>query len=499
VGDFIQNSLGNLQSFDSASIPTVNSARNNVLASIATDFPNGYPTVDALRAAITRANCGTVSLPVACAPTTGFLSNDGSGSNPLRSVAPDLKIPESYQFNIGFDREIGKGFVFKADYTWNKTVRLWREYNINAPIVPAGYPDLTAWLLDHPLLFTNQNGNVRTYRFYLGNNNDPLGVSPTQNGTSSCSTTATQTCWVNLNSISSTTTGPNSTTNGVGSNAIGGPVGVALEAARSLRPNPNFDEMERVASIGKAFYQGLVLEIRRRYRKLGWGFSSSFRFAYTLSKLEDDGLNNTTNAEVNGDFGSEWSRATQDRRHRIAISGMFETPWWLGKLRFSPLFRYGSSAPFNVGIGVDRNLNDVSTDRVIYTGNIDDIVWRRPGSGPVSQSYVSQFVLQTIGSRGGNLPRNVGHGPSMYLLDLNLSREWKFGERFRLRPTIEFGNILNSAVFSYGSEFIDFLPPLGPNPTPAQQAAHDEFLREFLVPTRAYRPRDIKFGLRFDF
>jgi hypothetical protein len=215
--------------------------------------------------------------------------------------------------------------------------------------------------------------------------------------------------------------------------------------------------------------------------------------------MQDDGLNNTTNAEVNGDFSAEWARATQDRRHRFALSGLFETPWWLGKLRFSPLFRYGSSAPFNIGIGVDRNLNDVSTDRPIFVGDLDRINWRRPDAGLADQAFVSQFVLQPIGARGGNLPRNAGRGPSMYIFDLGITREFRFGERFRIRPNMEIGNLTNSTVFSYGSEFIDFLPPLGPNPTPAQQNAYNNFLREYLVPTRAYRPRDIRFGLRVDF
>ena len=76
----------------------------------------------------------------------------------------------------------------------------------------------------------------------------------------------------------------------------------------------------------------------------------------------------------------------------------------------------------------------------------------------------------------------------MYLLDLNVTREWRFTERYRLRPSIEFGNILNAAVFSYGSEFIDFFA----NPTQLQ-------LDTFLVPSRTYRQRDMKFGMRFEF
>ncbi|MCE7960924.1 MAG: hypothetical protein DYH05_00330 [Acidobacteria bacterium ACB1] len=484
VGDFIQNSGGSLVQFDSNTIPTTGNARNNILASIAQDFPTSYSSVESLRAAISRATCGSTS----CSPDLGFLVNGGSSGNPLRSIDPNLKIPESYQFNVGFEREVAKGWVFEANYTWNRTAHLWREYNINAPVAPSGYADLAAWLVDHPFTFTNVNGTTRNYVFYLGSHTDPTGVSTSMSSQATCGTTVNVTCYVNLNTTSTSTTTPNTNAgNGVSSNSIGGPIGIALEAVRSLRPNPNFDEMERVSSIGKSFYQGLVLEFRGRYRQLGYGFAGSMRVAYTLSRLKDDGLNNTTNAQVNGDFADEWSRARQDRLHRITVSGTFQTPSWFGKLRFSPIFRFGTSAPFDLGTGVDRNLNDVSTDRPNFNGSLGDVRWREPGT-PYPAALVSQFSLPTIGSRGGNLGRNAGTGPRLYIFDLSVSREWKFNDRFRLRPAVEFGNIFNMAVFSYGSEYIDF----DQNPSATEQAT-------FLVPSRTYRARDIRLTLRFDF
>ncbi len=40
----------------------------------------------------------------------------------FRSLEEKLKIPESYQFNIGFEREIFKGLIFESNLTFNKTV-----------------------------------------------------------------------------------------------------------------------------------------------------------------------------------------------------------------------------------------------------------------------------------------------------------------------------------------------------------------------------------------
>jgi hypothetical protein len=93
------------------------------------------------------------------------------------------------------------------------------------------------------------------------------------------------------------------------------------------------------------------------------------------------------------------------------------------------------------------------------------------------------------------LPRNAGTGPGLFLFDLNITREFRLNERMRLRPVIEFDNILNATVFSFGTEFIDF-SAFAPTATPEQRQA---FLDSFLVTTRTLRARQIRLGVRFDF
>ncbi len=484
VGESIQNALGNLASFDSNAIGTAGSDTRQLAieAAINTRFPGSFATLSDLKSTILAA-CLTVPVAQRLAPCSDSLGITVNGlspaGTPLRTVEKDLRIPESYQFNVGFERELWKGWVFEANYTWNKTVHLWRDSNSNAPVVPAGYSDFTAYLQANPYTLVNTNGTIRTYSFVLGPNNDTSGVG-------SCSFTTTNTCVVNLNSTNTGSTAPAAASPGNNNNATGNPIGIALAAVGRFRPDQTTSETSLIGSRGNAFYQGLILELRSRFRKLGHGFGASYRFAYTLSKTMDDGLNNTANAEIDGDFSREWARNLQDRRHRIAFAGTFDMPWWLGRLRFSPLFRYGSSAPLNLGDGgSDRNLDDLSTDRLNFSGNLNDIKFREPGT-PIPTALLAQFTLQPIGSRGGNLPRNAGTGPSFYTFDLSVTREWRFREHLRLRPVVEFGNILNAAVFSYGAAFMDF------GTTAAAQSA-------FLVPTRTYRQRDVRVGLRFDF
>jgi outer membrane receptor protein involved in Fe transport len=70
------------------------------------------------------------------------------------------------------------------------------------------------------------------------------------------------------------------------------------------------------------------------------------------------------------------------------------------------------------------------------------------------------------------LPRNAGRGPGLFVFDLNITR--KIGP---LRLSVEFDNVLNKTVFSFGSEFIN----------------------SNFVATRTMRPRQIRIGLRIDF
>lgn len=400
-----------------------------------------------------------------------------------RRLDPSLRIPESYQVNVGFEREVSRAFVFEANYTYNRGIHLWREFNINAPRVPAGFKSFTEFLLSRdfpnfhpcpgcprPLYDVTTAGEL--VRFALSST-DPANP----NAIGNISEQGVDISVFNLNNVSSTTS-----------------LGVSLDALNALRPDPSQQDIQQLASIGNSFYHGLTLELRRRFRRSKTGFSFSFRAAYTLSRLIDDGIVNTSDALRVGDFRAERSRSLLDRRHRFVFSGTFDTPGWLGRLRISPILRLASGAPFNISIGgVDRNLDDVANDRPIFTGDLSLLKFREPGER-LNPALLSAFALPTVGQTG-NLPRNAGLGPGQFFLDINITREFKLTEHLRLRPVVEIDNLLNTTVFSFGTEFINFTG-LSPTATPEQRQA---FLDSFLVPTRTLRARQIRLGIRFDF
>lgn len=446
-----------------------------------TDFIPAGPERNSVLAAV---NFPNVLTPDSALITPARVTSDASTF--ARRLDPNLVIPESYQANIGFERELGGKFVFEANYTWNRGIHLWREFNVNAPVLPAGFANFSQYLLsrDFPNLRPCPNcsrpifdgtGAGELVRFSL-NSTDPTNPS----AIGRILEFGLPISVINLNSI-------------FGSNSAGQLV-AAQAALNSLRPDPTRTEIEQLASIGNSFYHGLILELRRRFQRSQSGFGFSFRAAYTLSFLKDDGIVNTSDALRPGDFRSELSRSILDRRHRFVFSGTFDLPSYLYKLKVSPIFRIYSGAPFNISIGgVDRNLDDVNNDRPNFNGDLSLLRSRAPGA-PLDPSILSFFSLPPIGQEG-NLPRNAGVGPSQTLFDLNIQREFRISERMKLRPTLEIDNVFNQTVFSFGSEFVDF-SAFAPTATATSRQA---FLDSFLVTTRTLRPRTIRIGIRFDF
>jgi hypothetical protein len=445
------------------------------------DPTTGRALTTAQRRAFIAANLSFPNLLTADSPLVkqfGTLNTNFS-----RRIDPNIRIAESYQFNIGFERSLGRNFVLDANYTFNRGIHLWREFNINAPVLPAGYKNFTQYLLSRdfpnfrpcpacprPLYDVTTAGEL--VRFST-TSTDPTN----QNAIGRILEFGVPISIFNLNGISSTTA-----------------LNVALDALNALRPDPSQTEIEQLSPVGNSFYHGLTIELRHRFHQGKKGFGYTFRAAYTLSRLIDDGIVNTSDALTPGDFRHERSHSLLDRRHRFVLSGTFDTPRWLGRLNFSPILRIASGAPFNISIGGnDRNLDDVGNDRPNFSGDLSLLRFRQPGE-PLNPALLTAFTLPTIGQTG-NLPRNAGIGPGFFLFDLNVSREYRITERMRLRPIVEIDNVLNNTVLSFGAEFIDF-NGLSPTATAAQRQA---FLDSFLVPTRTLRARQVRIGIRFDF
>src|SRR5215813_1367534 len=381
----------------------------------------------------------------------------------LRRLSDNFRIPESYQASLGLEREVARGFKVEVNYVFNRALHLWREINANAPRLPAGFRDFTEYLLSRD--FDNSRNPATGQRPITATGNaDVARFSLSRTPSETITEGGKRIVIIGLNN-------PSTANNSIGRAG-------ALAALRNLRPNPAVTQIEELQSRGNSYYHGVSVEAQRRLNERGF-----MRASYTLSRLIDDGVVNTSSPLVVGDFRRERALSLQDARHRVAISCGAVFPRWLARLSLSGAFNYSSSLPFSIGVrGADRNLDDVNNDRPNFTGDLDRIVWRRPGQ-PLDPTLVAGFSLPTIGT-AGNLPRNAGRGPARYTLNLRLAREFKFSESRKAEIQIEAFNPFNATIFSFGSEFIDF-GPTG--------------LGDFLTPRRTVKPRTMRVGLKFDF
>ena len=372
----------------------------------------------------------------------------------LRRISPELEIPYTLQTGLGIERQVTKRMIATVDYIFTRGAHLWRETNINAPVLPSGFENFSEYLQSRD--FDNRPGSSGQ-RPISGSSVDVVRFD------SGATTTSTSGAIQVENGLRVLTLGLNAPRS---SN-----INAALNALRSLRPDPSLTQVELLESTGSSFYHGGIFSLRYSF-----GSRARFRAVYTLSKFIDEGTTNTASPQDLFDRRAERSLSLQDQRHRFTISGTFQVPYI--DLDLAPIVSFGSSKPFNIGTGFDRNLNDISNDRPNFLREIGRPVWRRPGSPPAD--VISALALAPLGT-AGNLPRNYGIGPGTRTISLRASRTIVVREKITVRPSIDVFNVFNNTTFSFGSEFVD----------------RDD--ADFLLPRRTQRPRTVVLSLRVSF
>jgi hypothetical protein len=218
------------------------------------------------------------------------------------------------------------------------------------------------------------------------------------------------------------------------------------------RPDPNWGNISRYESSGDSYYNGMVVSFNKRAT---W---ANARVSYTLSKTTDDAGNFFFSTPQNNfNLRDEMGRSDNDQRHRLVVSGSFQTPekgqekglsGALKGFQLSYIYTYASRLPFNVLVGSDRNFDTNNNDRPVGVG------------------------------------RNTGRGFDFASFDLRLNRRFRITERVSLDALAEGFNLVNRANFSVPNN------TFGSGITP---------LATFGQPTAAFDPRQFQFGLKVSF
>ncbi|MBS1876290.1 MAG: TonB-dependent receptor [Acidobacteria bacterium] len=228
---------------------------------------------------------------------------------------------------------------------------------------------------------------------------------------------------------------------------------------------------------GMSSYHGLAFDLARRFAS-GWQLRSS----YTWSHLMDNSTSEVGStfltprrAQDSQNLRPEWATSMLDRRHRIVVSAIYETPWlkhsnnWFNRnvaagWEVAPTYVYESPEYFTVQSGVDSNLNgDSAADRawinpggVAHTASdvygLDRNGNRISVSAPTAQvNQVVAWVATNPNARYvragiGVLPtggRNTEPTRPINNVNLSLVKRVAIGERMRLELMGQAFNLFN--------------------------------------------------------
>ena len=304
-------------------------------------------------ACITPASVNPLGIRVA---SSGALS-------PLQVVftnQPGYRPPIAQQVSAGIEREISRGFSVSVGGVYVHTQRLPVAIDTN---LLSQFPLTTVTLA---------NGKQVSYRNW--NTTDP--------------------------------------TTGFTADPLGGIEGQPCNTTQCV-VSPLVVQSNQYSSVASALYEGLILEVKRR-------FSESFSLFgnYTFSK----GFDNST--DYNTDYGPQdptnlnldRSLSEFDERHKVVIAGVLDSPWkshFLSGFELAPIFTYHSGHPFNLLAGGEVNGNNHITNE-------------RP-----------------IGA-----PRDTGLGPNYVDFDMRLSWKHKIGEVGQVQFTAEGFNLANRTNYA---------------------------------------------------
>lgn len=273
--------------------------------------------------------------------------------------------------------------------------------------------------------------------------------------------------------------------------------GASFTAAAPLRPFSNFNRINLFESTGNSRYNGLAVQLRRRFSPTHLvpffeGSGSQFLVSYTFSKAEDDKPDQTAVVPGGGDdskvaqnpfdLRDEWGYSDADQRHRFVMSSILE----LGKIKSeSSVLR--------------ALLNDFSVSTITQMQ-----------SGFAYSAQVGADINRDGNSRDDRVPgfkRNSFRTPAVYQTDARITRTINTSETTKLRLILEAFNIWNRAnigsapgggyfAFVNINQYRGFTPNAATSTLtllPALPAT------AFGLPRSIITPRQLQLAIKFDF
>ena len=271
------------------------------------------------------------------------------------------------------------------------------------------------------------------------------------------------------------------------------------------RPFRGFGAITDRQTSATSRYHGLLTTFRLRPTR---GITA--QIAYTFSKNLTDATNDRDAIDVpqiRTNLQLERAVSRLDRPHVFVASYVYEVPTFssgfassgIGKALLSG-WEIAGITTAQSGLALNRVVQASTT--VPARGTRPDIVSDPLENIPVNPNGGIPYAFNpfafrtTLTGQIGNSPRSPFRFPSQFFTDINMTKNFRFSERYRLQFRAEFFNIFNKTIFNDVFQTIpDRLPTDAAFNSISNLAAISQFGQFFS--TRD--PRQIQFGLKFYF
>jgi hypothetical protein len=244
------------------------------------------------------------------------------------------------------------------------------------------------------------------------------------------------------------------------------------------RPDPTHNGITRLQSNLHSNYLALASSLNRRFSK-NWqtGLTYTLMF-YSNDEGNGSGLGFSSIASIaNAACAScEWGRAANFQRNTLRLNAIYQGPW---HTNLTGIFYYGSGNQFATGYSAFGSFVKDTIPGFLGTNRLNS----GTTTVVIPARYQDRWSGPTTIGPGELIPRDAFHGLPLYKVDLRLSRDFRFADRFVFTPMVEVFNLFNHP--NYGSY------------------ATSVNLNNFGVPSQnlqdSYVPREFQFAFHFGF
>jgi len=182
-----------------------------------------------------------------------------------------------------------------------------------------------------------------------------------------------------------------------------------------IRPDPTKGDINRYEASGQFNQRQFFIGFNSRFSRM-----IQVNGNYSLSKTtnDTDGQGGALFPMNSYDLTGEFGRAGFDIRQRFTIFGTVNLPWW--KVVVNPFIVANTGPAFNITTGLDRNLDRQFNERPSFAAD------NAPCSATIKCTRFGKFNLDPLPGET-IIPRNYGHAPGAFVVNLRVSRAFAFG------------------------------------------------------------------------